>query len=112
MRTITKMFHCTINKISDVNKIENQLRNVYNVYPGEPCQFLMTTEYIRWKNEVKKRIQNPTTVPTYVDTFLPGYHICFESSSCQIVRTTPTLPVYTNIENDRMIKRRKCASSN
>ena len=23
---------------------ENQLRSVYNVYPGEPCQFLMTME--------------------------------------------------------------------
>ena len=112
MCTITKMFQCKVNKISDVNKIENELRNVFNVYPGEPCQCLMTTEYIRWKNEVKKRIQNPKTIPSYVDAFLPGYHICFESSSCQIVRTTPTLPVRENNENGRMIKRRKGATSN
>lgn len=105
------MFQCEINEIRDVHKIENQLRNLYNVYPGEPCQFLMTTEYIRWKNEVKKRIQNPETSPSRVHAFLPGYHICFESFFCQIVKTTPTLPLYANGDKDRMLKRRKCTGS-
>lgn len=104
----SKMFEFNVMTFHDIEKIDRKLRNMYNVYPGEPCQILMSTEYIRWKNEVKKRLRQPCTLPTYVDAFLPGFHIGFELHSCQINKTTLSLPSHANGEIFVARKKRKC----
>lgn len=53
-----KFWRIAIGHKNDMEKVDDKLRQLYGTMDGQPCQALLTTEYVHWKHTVLQNLSN------------------------------------------------------
>lgn len=54
-----KFWRIAVGHKNDIDKVEGKLRQLYGTKDGQPCQALLTTEYVQWKHTLLQIFSTP-----------------------------------------------------
>jgi hypothetical protein len=113
----------TIENIDDLIKFEFCLRTLYNTTRGVHCQALLTTAYLRWRQQLvrswskmtrdreipdtthRRASEDDTKDP--LQTYLPGFRLVYEHNKCTVYQLLPhQCHTHTHMDADK--KRKLC----
>ena len=82
--------------VTDLDRVEQSLRRLFNTQDGQPCQYLLTSGYQLWLTQVKTALRKNMSTSAdriqMLETYLPNYHVYFVNNEVHIDFIRPCIP--------------------